>query len=83
MSRAKHDIIHTRVKDGWCWWHKKSVPRRYGAGRAREGRTRSQEGLVGRSAAGATEGVAETWSSTTVDDSGFRPTPEATWRGLP
>jgi len=26
MSRAKHDIIHTLVKDGWCWWYRKYAP---------------------------------------------------------
>jgi hypothetical protein len=25
-SRAKHDSIHTLVKDGWCWWYKKYAP---------------------------------------------------------
>jgi len=26
MSRAKHDIIHTLAKDGWCWWYWKYAP---------------------------------------------------------
>ncbi len=26
MSRANHDIIHTLVKDGWCWWYRKYAP---------------------------------------------------------
>ncbi len=26
MSRANHDIIHTLVKDDWCWWYRKYAP---------------------------------------------------------
>jgi len=26
MSHAKHDIIHTLVRDGWCWWYRKYAP---------------------------------------------------------
>jgi micrococcal nuclease len=26
MSRAKLYIIHTLVKDGWCWWYRKYAP---------------------------------------------------------
>ena len=56
------------------------IPVVLGGVRARS--ARGEERAVGRSAAGAAVGVAEILSSTTVDDSVFRPTPWTTWRGL-
>jgi endonuclease YncB( thermonuclease family) len=26
MSRAKHDIVYTLVKGGWCWCYRKYAP---------------------------------------------------------
>jgi hypothetical protein len=40
-----------------------------------------ERGVVGRSSPGAAVGVAETWSSVTVDAEGFRPTLETYSRG--
>lgn len=56
------------------------IPVMLGWVRARS--VRGEEKAVGRSAASAAVGVTEFWSSTTVDDSVFRPTPGTTWRGL-
>jgi endonuclease YncB( thermonuclease family) len=53
------NVNHALVKDGWCWWYRKYAPEDVVLEGLEKGSTRGQEGLVGRSAAGAAVGVEE------------------------